>query len=375
MLAGNVVTTAIEEAALREQIATTEEGIDLVTRQLEIVERLEQIGAVAKLDIVTQSGELAATRATLPALRQRLEQARHRLAVYLGQPPASAQLPELRLADLRLPAELPVSLPSDLARQRPDIRAAEALLHEASARVGVATANLYPRITLSGQGGAVAVTPLLSGVAGFALLGASLAQPIFHGGELKAQKRVAVAAFDQAGAAYREVVLSGLQNVADILVALDADARTLRERRPRGNLAETAYEITSHQYEAGGVSLLALLEAQRRQVSASTEVTRVSPRVSRTRPPCFRHSAAGGGRCLRRTRQRRRPALRNDEAHVARRQRQREGDRASSDGSAARTRWRRWSCSATRPLALPATSRRAIPPKIPSNKSIRDRFR
>lgn len=274
MLAGNVVTTAIEEAALRQQIATTEESIDLVTRQLEIVERLEQIGAVAKRDTVTQSGELASTRATLPALHQRLEQARHRLGVYLGQPPASAQLPVFRLTDLRLPGELPVSLPSDLARQRPDIRAAEALLHEASARIGVAEANFYPRITLSGQGGAVAVAPLLSGVAGFALLGASIAQPLFHGNELKGQKRVAVAAFDQAGAAYHDVVLSGLQNVADILVALDADASTLRERTAAATLADTAYAITSHQYRAGGVSLLELLEAQRRRVSASTEVTR-----------------------------------------------------------------------------------------------------
>lgn len=274
MLAGNVVTTAIEEAALRQQIAATEESIDLVTRQLHIVERLEQIGAVATRDTVTQRGELAATRATLPALQQRLEQARHRLAVYLGQPPATAQLPAFRLTDLRLPGELPVSLPSDLARQRPDIRAAEALLHEASARVGVATANFYPRITLSGQGGAVAVAPLLSGVAGFALLGASIAQPLFHGNELKGQKRAAVAAFDQAGAAYHDVVLSGLQNVADILVALDADARALRERTAAATLADTAYEITSHQYEAGGVSLLELLEAQRRRVSASTEVTR-----------------------------------------------------------------------------------------------------
>src|SRR4029077_7226168 len=112
-----------------------------------------------------------------------LEQTHHRLAVYLGQPPAALRLPELRLADLRLPTELPLSLPSDLARQRPDIRAAEALLHEASARVGVTTANFYPRITLSGTGGALAVTPLLSGVAGFALLAGSLTQPLFHGGE------------------------------------------------------------------------------------------------------------------------------------------------------------------------------------------------
>jgi len=274
MLAGNVVTAAIEEASLREQIAATEAAVDIGTRQLQIVERREQLGAVPKLDVVKQSGELARTRATLPALRRRLEQTRHRLAVYLGQPPAEARLPELRFADLRLPVELPLSLPSDLARQRPDIQAAEALLREASARVGVATANFYPRITLSGTGGGLAVTPLLSGVAGFALLGASLAQPLFHGGELKARKRSAVAAFDQAGAAYREIVLSGLQEVADTLVALDADAVVLRERAEAARLAKTAYDITSRQYEAGGVSHLVLLDAQRQQIETSLEETR-----------------------------------------------------------------------------------------------------
>jgi NodT family efflux transporter outer membrane factor (OMF) lipoprotein len=274
ILAGNVVATAIEEASLREQIATTEAVVGLGARHLEIVERLEGLGTVPRLDVVTQSGELAKARAELPALRQRLELSRHRLAVYLGQPPAAVQLPELKFSDLRLPAELPLSLPSDLARQRPDIRAAEALLHEASARVGVATANLYPRITLTGTGGAVAVTPLLNGVAGFALLGASIAQPLFHGGELKAHKRQAVAAFDQAGAAYRETVLSGLQEVADALVALNADASTLRERAEAARLAKTAYDITSRQYETGGVSLLALLDAQREHLTASVQETR-----------------------------------------------------------------------------------------------------
>jgi NodT family efflux transporter outer membrane factor (OMF) lipoprotein len=293
MLAGNVVTAAIEEASLREQIATTEKAVSLATRQLEIVERLESLGAVPKLDIVQQMGELASTRAALPGLRRRLEQTRHRLAVYLGQPPADAQLPEIRLADLRLPTDLPLSLPSDLARQRPDIRAAEALLHEASARVGVATANLYPRITLSGTAGAVAVTPLLNGVAGFALLGASIAQPLFHGGELKARKRSAVAAFDQAGAAYREVVLSGLQNVADTLVALDADAKTLRDRAEAATLAKTAYEITAKQYEAGGVSLFGLLEVQRQQVTASVDEVRAT--ADRLADSAALFQALGGG--------------------------------------------------------------------------------
>jgi NodT family efflux transporter outer membrane factor (OMF) lipoprotein len=280
MLAGNIVTTAIQEASLREQIERTEAMMGLQSRQLDIVQRLETLGGVPRLDVVAQRGELASTQARLPGLRQRLEQTRHRLAVYLGQPPGAVQLPAFRLSELRLPSELPVSLPSELVRQRPDILAVEALLRAANARVGLAEANFYPRITLSGTGGAVAVSSLISG-AGFALLGASVAQPLFRGGQLKAEQRAAVAAFDQAHATYREVVLTGLQNVADVLVALDGDARTLHERREATRFTQEAYEITSRRYEVGGVSLLTLLEAQRKQLSASLdEVTAIADRYA-----------------------------------------------------------------------------------------------
>ena len=273
MIAGNVVTAAIEEASLRQQIEQTEAAVDIEAQQVKIIEGLERLGSVPELDLVTQNAELARTRSQLPLLAQRLEQTRHRLAVYLGVAPGEAQLPEFRLADLKLPAELPLSVPSELARQRPDVRAAEALLHEASARVGVATANVYPRFTLSAQAGALAISPLVSGTPAFALLAASIAAPLFHGNELKAQKRVAVAAFDQAGAAYQEVVLAGLQNVADAMVALDADAKTLHDRAEAATLTQRAYGITSQQYEMGGVSLLVMLDAQRQQLAASLDET------------------------------------------------------------------------------------------------------
>jgi NodT family efflux transporter outer membrane factor (OMF) lipoprotein len=292
MLAGNVVTAAIQEASLRDQIEKTEIIAGLESRQLDIVERLETLGGVSQIDVAAQRGQLARTRALLPGLRQRLEQTRHRLAIYLGQSPAAVQLPPFRLSDLRLPTELPVSVPSDLARQRPDILAAEALLVAANARVGVAEANGYPRITLSGTGGAVAVSSLISG-AGFALLGASLAQPLFRGGQLKAEQRAAVAAFDQAHAAYREVVLTGLQNVADVLVALDGDARTLHERREAANFARTTYEITSQRYEAGGVSLLTFLDAERQQLSASLD--EVAAIAARYADAAALFQALGGG--------------------------------------------------------------------------------
>jgi NodT family efflux transporter outer membrane factor (OMF) lipoprotein len=225
--------------------------------------------------VASQRGELARSRAELPLLQAQLEQVRHRLAVYVGKPPQTAELPEFRLSDLHLPAELPVSVPSELARQRPDIRAAEALLHAACARVGVATANLYPSIRLSANGGTLATTisSLFSSGTGFYLLAASLAQPLFHGGELRAKKRAAVAAFEQAGAAYQEVLLQGFQNVADILRALEADAQVLHERSEAATQARTAFDITSARYKVGGVSQLALLEAQREYRQASVQQT------------------------------------------------------------------------------------------------------
>ncbi|HEY2628244.1 MAG TPA: TolC family protein, partial [Usitatibacter sp.] len=134
MLAGNVVTTAIREASLREQVADTEEAIALQSRQLEIAEDMEKAGGVSHADVVSQRSELAKARASLPDLQKSLQQTRHRLAVYTGRPPGAPDLPEFKLAELQLPSELPLSLPSALARQRPDIRASEALLEQASAK-------------------------------------------------------------------------------------------------------------------------------------------------------------------------------------------------------------------------------------------------
>jgi NodT family efflux transporter outer membrane factor (OMF) lipoprotein len=208
-------------------------------------------------------------------LQRQLEQVRHQLAVYTGQAPGAAQLPEFRLVDLQLPAQLPLSLPSDLARQRPDIRAAEALLYQAGERVGVATANLYPQITLSATVGSIATHSgdLFGGGTTFSLLGASLTQPLFHGGELRAKRRSAVAAYEQAGAAYQETVLHGLQNVADVLRALEADAQRVNERADAAEQADRYREIVAARYKAGGVSYYTLLEAERRHQSALLDRT------------------------------------------------------------------------------------------------------
>jgi NodT family efflux transporter outer membrane factor (OMF) lipoprotein len=278
MLAGNVVTTAIREASLREQIAESEEIVALQARQLAIAERMEALGGVARVDVVAQQRDLAQARAALPDLRRDLERMRHRLALYVGAPPEAPGLAEFRLAELELPAELPLSLPSQLARQRPDIRSAEALLARAGAQVGVATANLYPQLTLSAQLGALATRPgdLFAGGNGFYLLGASLVYPLFRGGELQAKRRSAVAAYEQAGAAYQETVLQALQNVADVLRALEADAARLKERADAEERALRLRDITAARLAAGGVSQAAVLEATRQHHRAMLEKTQAA---------------------------------------------------------------------------------------------------
>jgi NodT family efflux transporter outer membrane factor (OMF) lipoprotein len=278
MLAGNVITTAIREASLREQIAQSEEIVSLQAQQLAISEKMEALGGMANVNVVAQQRDLAQARAVLPDQRRDLEALRHRLAVYAGLPPGASDLPEVRMADLQLPAKLPLSLPSQLARQRPDIRAAEALLARASAQVGVAAANLYPQVTLSAQVGSLSgsAKDLFGGGSGFYLLGASLVQPLFRGGELQARRRSAVAAYEQASAGYHETVLQALQNVADVLRALEADAARLQARAEAAERARRYVVITAERLKVGGVSEAALLEATRQHRRAMLELTQAT---------------------------------------------------------------------------------------------------
>jgi len=295
-LTSNVVTTAVKEASLRAQIRATLEIVAALEKQLDLVERQFQLGGVARSDVLTQRVQLAQTRATLPPLEKELALTRHQLAVLAGRLPGeAAALPEFDLDGLELPQQLPVSLPSSLVRQRPDVRASESLLHAASAQVGVATANLYPRLTLSGSYGSEAVKPgsLFSGGTEVWSLGAGLLQPLFHGGELSAKRRAAVAAYDQAAAQYRATVLLAFQNVADVLRALEADARTLQAQADAEAAAHDTLDLTQKQFQLGAVSYLLLLNAERQY--QQSRISLVQAQAVRFADTAALFQALGGG--------------------------------------------------------------------------------
>jgi NodT family efflux transporter outer membrane factor (OMF) lipoprotein len=268
-LTSNIVTAAVTEASLRGQIRATQEIIGAEEKQLELIQKQYELGGVARLGVLILRTQIDQTRATLPPLERNLSQTRHQLAVLSGHVPSEAAIPEFGFDQLTLPQDLPVSLPSLLARQRPDIRAAEALLHQASAQVGVATADLYPKVNLTGSFGveALALHQLYAGPALWSIA-AGLTQPLFHGGELEAKRRAAIAAYDQAQAQYRQTVLLAFQNVADALRALEADARTLSAQADAEQSARETLNLTQRQYQLGGASALGLLIVQQQYQQA-----------------------------------------------------------------------------------------------------------
>ncbi len=293
-LTSNIVTGAVREASLRAQIRATQEIIAAEQRQVELVQRQYELGAVARLAVLTLRAQLDQTRATLPPLERDLAQTRNQLAVLSGRLPSEAELPEFDLDQLVLPQELPVSLPSRLARQRPDIRASEALLHQASAQVGVATADLYPKMNLSGSFGsdATQLHNLFGGPAVWSLA-ASLAQPLFHGGEYEAKRRAAIAAYDEAQAQYRQTVLTAFQNVADALRALEADARALSAQADAEMSARETLDLTQRQYQLGGASALALLVTQ--QQFQQARLALAAAQATRYADTAALFQALGGG--------------------------------------------------------------------------------
>ena len=294
-LTSNVVTAAIQEASLRAQVAATTEMINSGRESGGILRHQLSLGSIAETDVMAVESAVANLEATLPPLQKQLAQQRHLLAALAGRFPSDGPSQKFELSDLTLPAELPLSVPSALVRQRPDVLQAEAELHAASAQVGVATANLFPQISLTASAGGTSTVfnQLLSNGNRFWSVGGNLSQTLFQGGTLIHQRRAAVAALDAAGAQYRAVVLAAFQNVADALTALqiDADAVTANEKAERA--AGDTLKATRHNVELGVSSYLALLNAQ--QAYSQAVLNLAQARGNRYSDTAALLQALGGG--------------------------------------------------------------------------------
>jgi NodT family efflux transporter outer membrane factor (OMF) lipoprotein len=269
-LTGNTVSQAIQIAATRIQLKVVSDTLDIDRQNLDLVRKERQAGAVPDSDVVVAESQLAQDETLKPGLEQQMSAAKHALAILLGRAPGDWAAPDFDLASLALPMQLPVSLPSELVRQRPDIRAAEAQLHAASAQIGIATAQLYPAITLSSG----VSTSALDGGSLFNPAGlvwsiaAGLTQPIFDGGMRRAQRRAALAAFKASAADYQQTVLLAFGQVADSLQALSNDAHLLAAQQHALDTASESVRLQRISYTRGGTGLLNLLDAQRQYQQA-----------------------------------------------------------------------------------------------------------
>ena len=294
-LTSNIVTVAITEAAVRGEISAAEETIRVATDAIDIMRKQLSLGQIAGADLATQETALAQVQATLPPLQKQLAQQRDLLAALAGRFPSDGVLEKFTLDDLRLPENLPVSLPSKLVDQRPDIRAAEEQLRSACAQIGVAVANMLPNITLSGTGGsqALAFGQLFAPGTGYFTLAAALTQPIFEGGTLLHKTRAARAGYDQAAAQYKSTVITAFQNVADSLRAIQADAEAVRTAAAAAHAAETTLDITRKQLQAGQIAYLSLLNAE--QAYYQTLINLVVAKANRYADTTALFQALGGG--------------------------------------------------------------------------------
>lgn len=294
-LTSNVVVTAVQEAATRAQIDATRQLIDDDTRMLALLQYRADKGDASGLDIAGQQSQLAQAKATLPPLIKQEAQLRDQLAVLTGRFPSQLPEQQLTLADLQLPSDLPLSLPSTLVQQRPDIRQAEANLHAASAQVGIATANRFPNITLSADKGstALAIGNLFKAGTGFWNIAADIAAPIFEGGTLLHQQRAAKAAYTQAAEEYRGTVLGAFQNVADTLAALQQDADALNAAAAAERAARTTLDLSQRQLRDGYIDTLALLNAE--QSYQQTRIALVQAQADRYADTAALFQALGGG--------------------------------------------------------------------------------
>jgi len=294
-LSSNVAAAAIQEASLRGQIDATNELIKINTDMLAILRRQFEKGYVSRLDVAAQEAQLAQVVATLPPLLKQLAQQRDLLTALSGAFP-NQDLPEkFELSSLQLPQDLPLSLPSQLVEQRPDVRQAEGNLHSANALIGVARANRLPSLVITADAGSMATifSKLFTDSTGFWDVGAGVAQPIFEGGTLMHHERAARAAYTQAAEQYRSTVLTAFQNVADTLNALQQDADALKTAAAAKDAAAVTLDLTKKQYEAGYVNYLGLLSAEQSYQQALINL--VQAQANRYADTAALFQALGGG--------------------------------------------------------------------------------
>ena len=295
-LTSTVVTTAIQVASLNGQLSATRDIISEDEQQLSFIQRKLDVGNETLADVLQQRSALASVRATLPGLEQSLAQAQHLLAVLIGRSPddPDARI-DFELADLTLPRDLPVSVPSQLLKQRPDIRAQEALMHEASAQIGVATAAMLPQLNLTGEygGQSAKISDLLKSSYSLSSLAGNLTTPIFEGGTLRAQRDAKVEAFRETADQYRQTVLAAFQNVADALTALHNDADALKPRYEALSAGKAGLDLVQEQFDSGAVDYVSLLTAQQQYQQA--RISYVQALASRYSDTAKLFQALGGG--------------------------------------------------------------------------------
>jgi NodT family efflux transporter outer membrane factor (OMF) lipoprotein len=293
-LASNIAAAAIQDAQLRAQIATVTEMIDGGLAAVDLAQRQLKAGYASRLDLALQESALAQSRQLLPPLKRQFEQNRNLLRTLAGAT-QDADVPAFELDGLRLPQELPLSLPSQLVEQRPDIRAAEEQLHAASAQVGVARAARLPQFSIdAGAGGAASqLTQMFWDSGKFFNLAGMIAQPLFDGGTLRHREQAARETLQQAAAQYRSTVLTAFQNVADALQAIHADAQALQANADAVEAARTALELTRRQHARGYLDRLALISAE--QTHRQALLALVQARANRLGDSAALFQALGGG--------------------------------------------------------------------------------
>ena len=294
-LSANVAAAAIQEASLREQIAATHQIIAINTNMLRILRNQFARGYVGRLDVAAQESQLAQVTATLAPLLKQLAQQRDLLAALSGGFPNHGPDEEFELSSLQLPRELPLSLPSQLVAQRPDVRQAEENLHFASAQIGVAVANRLPNLTLSADAGSMALAAgqMFAGGTGFWTLAGGVTQPIFQGGALLHKERAARAAYLEAAEQYRGAVLTAFQNVADTLNALEQDADALNSAAAAKEAASATLDLARRQWQSGDANYLALLNAE--QTYQQAVINLIQAQVNRYADTAALFQALGGG--------------------------------------------------------------------------------